>query len=297
MDNVLETDKKIYEAAKTIVFACMSNILIGLLTDTLGLWWNQDEAIIGIVFRCGFPMKNYCGGIWLVVFILYYVYYYRTKNLKQIKNKVKLSLFVLMIVMSSSKGALILLVAFWSLMNYENWFKIVKSQRRIVNIVLALLIIIVGVFFYKVVFASVYTFAYRMRGVTAVIEIITADLKSAFLGISNIAYSNTGLDYTTNMRDFFGWQASVEMAYVNIFVKYGMLGFAAYFIIFKRYFNSLSRLGKNDKTIVFAILGVLLLSGFVETYIVTIHYVVGPVMYCLINGMCNVKNINPSNEF
>ena len=41
-----------------------------------------------------------------------------------------------------------------------------------------------------------------------------------------------------------------------------------------------------DKSLVI----VLLISGLTETYAVSIHYVVGPVMYCLIRGVISQDN-------
>ena len=40
-----------------------------------------------------------------------------------------------------------------------------------------------------------------------------------------------------------------------------------------------------ENGIALSLIAVMLVSGFVETYIASVHYVVGPVIYCLLNGL------------
>lgn len=291
--DVFSTDYKIKIAARTAVFACVANGIIGLATGTLGLYWAPGDSILGFKFLNGFSMKNYCGGVWLIILILFYVYYLRTGKDKTVKNKFNLVICFFIILLSGSKGAAALAILFYCLINYEKWIGIIKSQRKLATIILGGVAVIVGIYLYNNVFINITTYAYRMRGLTALIENFTADSRHMLFGLSNIAFGNTYFDYTTNMRNYFGWQASVEMAYVNILIKYGVLGVIAFFLIFKRLFSSLYKLHQSDRTIAFALISVLLLSGFIETYMVTIHYVVGPLLYCLLNGLlCRKKNVN-----
>lgn len=50
-----------------------------------------------------------------------------------------------------------------------------------------------------------------MRGLSNLAEYMLQDSRNLFFGLSDIAYANSGVDYTTNMRRFLGWQSSVEM--------------------------------------------------------------------------------------
>lgn len=294
--NTFSKDYRFKIAARTAVFACVANGIIGLATGTLGLNWDPQEAILGFVFLNGFSIKNYCGGVWLIILILLYIYYLKAGKDKTLKNRFKLAICFLIILLSGSKGAAALAVLFYCLINYEKWIGIIRSQRKLATIILGGIAVLVGIYLYNNVFINVTTYAYRMRGVTALIENFKADSKSMLFGLSNIAYGNSQFDYTTNMRNYFGWQASVEMAYVNIFIKYGVLGAIAFALIVKRFFSGLPKLQPADKTIAFALISILLLSGFVETYMVTIHYVVGPLLYCLLNGIINQRtNVRGNN--
>lgn len=124
-----------------------------------------------------------------------------------------------------------------------------------------------------------------MRGLSNLVDYLLQNLKNLFFGISDIAYANTGFSYTTNMRQFLGWQSSVEMAYVNILIKNGLIGYASYILIFKDFLGDCKRCTVTDQSIVKSLVIVLLISGLTETYAASIHYVVGPVMYCLIRGL------------
>ena len=77
--SILSTNKRIKIAANAIFSGAVFSALIGLITGTLGFTLGSDESIVGILYVSGFQVKNYCGGIWLLLFILNYIYYiYRT---------------------------------------------------------------------------------------------------------------------------------------------------------------------------------------------------------------------------
>lgn len=124
-----------------------------------------------------------------------------------------------------------------------------------------------------------------MRGLSNLVDYLLQNSRNLFFGISDIAYANTGYSYTTNIRQFLGWESSVEMAYVNILIKNGLIGFISYILIFNNFLSDCKRCTVTNQSIVKSLVIVLLISGMVETYAVSIHYVVGPVMYCLIRGI------------
>ena len=78
---------------------------------------------------------------------------------------------------------------------------------------------------------------------------------------------------------------NISLLTVLVTLLLGILGFIVYFILFKEIIkNSKQKLGK-DKVLIYSILIIMILSGFTETYIASIHYVVGPTLFCLINGI------------
>lgn len=282
--SILSTNKRIKIAANAIFGGAIFSAFIGLITGTLGFSLESDESIVGILYVSGFQIKNYCGGIWLLLFVLNCIYYMRNGRLGH-KERTVLALFILLIVLSGSKGALVLSMIWILLINFDKILKLKKNQKRIFVFLAAIIACLIGVYIYNNILINVYTYAYRMRGLSNLVDYLLQDLRNLFFGVSDIAYANTGFSYTTNMRQFLGWQSSVEMAYVNILIKNGLIGYASYILIFKDFLGDCKRCTVTDQSIVKSLVIVLLISGLTETYAASIHYVVGPVMYCLIRGL------------
>ena len=136
-----------------------------------------------------------------------------------------------------------------------------------------------AIYLYNNILINIKTYAYRMRGFQNLLDYMLDDSKRLMFGISDIAYADNGNTYVNNIRSFLGWEASVEMAHVNILIKNGLLGVFPYIMIYKSYISEKKYLNSVDKSILLALIILMLISGFVETYIVSIHYVVGPVLY------------------
>ena len=212
--SILSTNKRIKIAASAIFSGAVFSALIGLITGTLGFTLGSDESIVGILYVSGFQVKNYCGGIWLLLFILNYIYYIRNGRLGY-KEKIVLTMFLFLIVLSGSKGALALSLIWILLINFDRILKFRKNQKKIFGFVVGIVACLIGVYIYNNILINVYTYAYRMRGLSNLVEYMLQDSRNLFFGLSDIAYANSGVDYTTNMRRFLGWQSSVEMAYVD----------------------------------------------------------------------------------
>lgn len=281
--SILSTNKRIKIVANAIFGGAIFSAFIGLITGTLGFSLESDESIVGILYVSGFQIKNYCGGIWLLLFVLNYIYYMRNGRLGH-KERTVLALFLLLIVLSGSKGALVLSMIWILLINFDKILKLKKNQKRIFVFLAGIIACLIGVYIYNNILINVYTYAYRMRGLSNLVDYLLQDLRNLFFGVSDIAYANTGYDYTTNIRQFLGWQSSVEMAYVNILIKNGLLGFIIYCFVFLHFYKE-SKYMVAENGIVLSLIAVMLVSGFVETYIASVHYVVGPVIYCLLNGL------------
>lgn len=281
--SILSTNKRIKIAANAIFGGAIFSAFIGLITGTLGFSLESDESIVGILYVSGFQVKNYCGGIWLLLLVLNYIYYMRNGRLGH-KERTVLALFLLLIVLSGSKGALVLSMIWILLINFDKILKLKKNQKRIFVFLAGIIACLIGVYIYNNILINVYTYAYRMRGLSNLVDYLLQDLRNLFFGISDVAYANTGYDYTTNIRQFLGWQSSVEMAYVNILIKNGLLGFIIYCFVFLHFYKE-SKYMVAENGIVLSLIAVMLVSGFVETYIASVHYVVGPVIYCLLNGL------------
>ena len=201
-----------------------------------------------------------------------------------------MTMFLFLIVLSGSKGAFALSLIWILLINFDRILKFRRDQKKLFVFFAGSVACLIGVFIYNNILINVYTYAYRMRGLSNLVDYLLQDSRNMFFGISDIAYANTGFSYTTNMRQFLGWQSSVEMAPVNILIKSGLIGFVSYILIFKDFLSGCKRCTAIDQSIVKSLVIVLLISGLTETYAVSIHYVVGPVMYCLIRGVISQDN-------
>lgn len=282
-ETFVSENKQIKVIGNAIFFGMIINSIIGVVTGTLGLYFNSNEAIFKVLFLGGLKIKNYCGGIWLIVYISYFIYYYRNGRLKN--HVIRFILLGILILLSGSKGACFLAIVFTLVMNFKSILKFKENQEKIFYTFLCIIIIFSAIYVYNNILINIPTYLYRIRGMQKLFNLLTKSFSQFMFGISNIAYANTGYDYTINMRNFLGWDASVEMAYVNIMIKNGFIGYLVYFIIFKDILKNSKMISKKEKNIVLCILIVMLLSGFTETYIASIHYVVGPALFCLINGV------------
>lgn len=281
---IIASNCRIKVLANSIMLGAIVTALIGIITGTLGLSFGTNESIIGILYLSGFSIKNYCGGIWLLLFILYYVYYFRAKLLKRINSLLFLAFLGFLLILSGSKGACLLCFIFLVMVNSRKIIIIGKKYKKIASIAFLISAIGIGIYIYSNILIRVDTYAYRMRGLQKLVSYMCTDMRKILFGVSDIAYANTGFNYTYNMRNFLGWEASVEMAYVNVLIKNGMLGIVCYTYVFIYLFKSCSN-DCRDRQIIISLLMVMLISGFVETYIVSVHYVVGPVLYCFIAGL------------
>lgn len=287
--SVLSTNKRIKIAANAIFLGAVFSAFIGLITGTLGLTLGSDESIVGILYVSGFQVKNYCGGIWMILFVLNYIYFKRTNQINTKRSVYTLCAISIFLILSGSKGACVLCVLFVLGVNYNKIVSLKKEQKKVFGFVFWVILILVAIYLYNNILINIKTYAYRMRGFQKLLDYMLDDSKRLMFGISDIAYADNGNTYVNNIRSFLGWEASVEMAPVNILIKNGLLGVFPYIMIYKSYISERKYLNSVDKSILLALIILMLISGLVETYIVSIHYVVGPVLYCLVNGIISQK--------
>ena len=287
-DYYLSDNRQIKIIGDALLCGMIFNSIVGLLTGTLGLSIGSKDAIINVLFQSGMEVKNYCGGIWLVVFIAYYIYYYRNGEVKN--HLVRFLLIGLLLLLSGSKGACFLVIVFILGINFKKVLSIKKNQAFLFYSVLIVVAIMISAYIYRNVLINIPTYAYRMRGIDKIIDISSKDFNRLMFGFSDIAYADTGFDYTINMRNYLGWSSSVEMAYINIIIKNGILGYIAYGYLFKNILKQSKKIAKKEKNIAKCMVAVMIFSGFTETYIASVHYVVGPALFCLVYSVLQKNN-------
>ena len=98
-----------------------------------------------------------------------------------------------------------------------------------------------------------------MRGFQNLLDYMLDDSKRLMFGISDIAYADNGNTYVNNIRSFLGWEASVEMAHVNILIKNGLLGDFPIYYDLQSYISEKKYLNSVDKSILLALIILMLI--------------------------------------
>ena len=281
---IIFSRERIKLVLNALLIGVVFNCIIGGITGTLGFFMDSQDSIIGILFLSGFQIKNYCGGFWLLILILNYLYYFMSEKINSIDYIKMLIVSFTFLILSGSKAAVLLGVVFLMVNNLNIIKSITRKYSKLAIPLIVVMLVIVGIYLYNNVFSNITTYAYRIRGLQKIFEIMHNDPSRFWFGFSDIAYGNSRQSYTINMRNFLGWEASIEMAYVNILIKNGVIGLAIYIYVYVRMYRNIKYISIKNSEVYISLLLVMLISGFVETYMVSIHYIFGPVMYCLISG-------------
>ena len=104
-----------------------------------------------------------------------------------------------------------------------------------------------------------------------------------------MAFDSSGASYEENIRSAVGWDGTVEVAYLNIIIKNGLIGLVGYFMIFKVYINQIFNLHNiKIKIMMYAYLVAFLVSGLFEAFVGDIKLPFSMLSYLI---LCNVKSL------
>ena len=266
---------------RVMAYACLTGVLVSIiacLIQGVPLTKETSEPTFGIVrfFTGGIRDKN-IATMMLAIILSLYIYSKDRNGYKGI-DIITSIIAIIMIIASSSRGAWIEVFVFLFMLNYKKISKITKAHRSIVVITLVLVIIpLVVVFFNKFILKSE-TYLFRYRGLTNYISMFGTDAFHMIFGNAELAYG-TGEDYAIAIRSVTGWNGTIEIAWLNILIKNGLLGIVAYIIIFSRAIHTAIKCNcMTDKTIYLAITITMIVTSFVAIYIQTIHGLFG--IYC-----------------
>ena len=285
-----------------VVLVCTSIISKGLIV-------NRDElifAIAGVIagvtisfvmslsdgdgigalgsFDGGILYKNYFAGDILCVLI-------GTTCLSLFRSQMTAGrLFIIccclaLIVISGSKGAALLAGFYVLTILFQGYYSINSRTEKTLLVVLIICILVPLMYLLIDWITDVETYQYRVRGFGNYLNYVAGDIKHIIIGNSSLLYSGRA-GYAQLFRELFGWNGSIEFAWLNVLMKHGVLGIIAYITILVRLFRSSNRCADDYKRFANAILLTLVLSSFVESYMETMHSVVGPFCFMLANGLC-----------
>ena len=287
-----------YKRMKTASDAVLCGTIVSLLLAILygySIVQSHSEITFGYTyaFSGGIYIKNFFGADMVVVFIgNYFAERYDKKTTGQ---KIIMVYSVLMLLLSNSRGAIVMLLVFLLSMQISVVRKISKRQRKSFTIALVLLCIAAFIVLFQEMALNSFNYMMRIQGFLNYISHKDTDLMRLLLGNAGEVYS-TELDYVTQFRVLYGWNGSVEFALLDILIKNGLVGLAGYVIIFYMYIRAFVKSDSWEyKAAGIAITVMLLISAFVETYIQSIHTPVGIYCYLVMGGfvgmsICSSKN-------
>lgn len=266
---------------RTMAYACLAGTIVTTLLCVIHgapLLKLASEPTLGYIyfFTGGIRDKN-IATMMIAIIISLYAYSIEKGHYKRI-DLIVTGLCSVIILAANSRGAWIELFFFIFMLNFRKIKRFAKKHRTI--IILSLLIVIIPLILYgynNIVMKSE-TYLYRYRGLTNYLSMYGSDSFHLIFGNAEMAYGSS-VDYATAVRSTTGWDGTIEIAWLNILIKNGLLGILAYGIIFIRAAVTIVKCNIiRYKTIYMAITVTLFVTSFVAIYIQTIHGLFG--IYC-----------------
>lgn len=271
---------------RTIAYAITCGAFIDLilaLVSGVPITMNSVEASFGIhwSYNGGIVFKNVATVLLSIIICL--ESYRKCGGRIHLVDKILLVGSLLGIVLSNSRGAWVITLAYVLSLNYEIIKYIGKKYRLLCLFTLAVTVVLVGVYTYRNIFSNSGTYMFRVRGWVNYINMYRSDYLKLFFGNGKIAYDQ-GTDYATAIRSVTGWNGSVEIAWLDILIKNGIIGLIGFVIIFARAFLiARSSLDMKIKSAYIAVMAALLLSTFAATYIQNVHQFYGIFSYTVMS--------------
>ena len=252
----------------------------------------KEEGIFNFGFTGGMQYKNFYAATLMGSFMCLFLYNRYVE--RRLEDMLLLFLEAVLIFFASARGTYIFLAIFlvgYITVNLHKKLSVKLDKKLYVLLVAAASVIVlvaVYIFVSKYVIKSE-TFLYRYRGVVNYLNYLDNDLFNIFFGDAKMAWSMPGLDYVRTVQHYVGWNGSYEMAFINVFIKNGLLGIVGFLLIFAYYIYWFMR-AKNEKYKIsgYLILFVFIVSSFVESFVSNIHAVFGIYCYIILSGVCGM---------
>lgn len=258
------------------------------------------DGIIPVGFNGGIEYKNFFGSILLAGFMG--IYLYNRFCRENLTDKIVMWLLIIALLLSSARSSYIFIVAFLVLVNIDRigkylhkfkpfqkltdlWLRCYHSHKIPlligVGLISAALILVTAVLLSKI--SS--TYAMRYRGVTEYLAYVHNDPFHLLFGNAETVWANSDLDYVASLRGILGWNTSFEVAFINVLIKNGLVGLIGFVFLFTYLAKSIRSGSLQNKLMLWSVMGILLLSTFVESFAANIHTLFGVYCYMLIAGI------------
>lgn len=281
---------KSYDDIRKIVYSITAGMIfsffIGIVSG-VGVCEAAADGILGIKMGLngGMVYKNYFAADMIVIILGLYICG-KENRFKNIDYVIMAVAFIALL-LSNSRGGLIILLSFFVACNYKLIYRIKKIYRKILIAFLVTTIVIVVIVVFSKIVLGFATFAYRFRGLINYLKYFEKDYFHMFLGNVESFYDKD-LSYVMAVRSTTGFDGSLEMAWLNILIKSGLCGVCGYILLFIRYFRFTKLQKAKSASIVVAIVVALLVSSFVEAYIQIVHSVFAIFLYLIVNSINSI---------
>lgn len=259
------------------------------------------EGMLRYGITGGVLYKNFYAAFLLGSFIglFYYNRYVEKIRMDQIIMKIQ----AVLILLSGAKGTYIFLGVFLILAhlaklgNYLLRFRVCRWALGVWNgwkkpyrVLFIAAVCVAGVLMIALAFAILVTvsdnYAIRFRGVVRYWHYVKHNPFRVIFGNAAQVWADPTVDYVSALRALVGKHTSYEMAFLNTFIKNGVLGLIGFAVLFAYLAFTACKVGtKQGKRMIFVIMFVLLLSSLVESFATNVHSIFGIVCYLYMSGL------------
>lgn len=288
-EGFIDSVKEIRILSYGVLAGCFVSMCLALISGHSMV--STSEGILGfnIAFDGGIQYKNYFGANMIAVFMGLYIYTRQTRK-RLIRDRAVMTVCIILIFLSGSRGAYLIFLTFLLSFNYDFFKKIHNRQRKLLICIMVVTGAFAFVYLYDNIALNSSTYMYRVRGLLNYLEYFTGDWFHMIFGNAEMAYENK-LNYVMSVRSVVGWDGSLEFAWLDVIIKNGFFGVVGYLVIFIRALKiSFKSEQWGIKTACIAVTLALLLSSLVETYMQSIHAVFGVYSYLVIAALCGMMH-------
>lgn len=287
-----------YRQVRLMAYACFFGVIASMIlcvVNGVPLISPVNESNVGIMysFNSGIRGKE-ASTMMIAVIMSIYIYYKESMILKQI-DVMLIVIATILLILSNSRGAWIEIAVFLFTLNYKKIGRFSKAHRRFITLIAFLIITPLVVYIYNSIILQSDTYLHRYKGWVYYLNYFSEDTFHMVYGNAELIYDKE-VDYVTKIRSIIGWGGTLEMAWLNILIKNGILGLIAYTIIFAR--AIITAVKCEDyirKTIYIAVIMTVLASSLVSDYIQSVHGLFG--IYCYLIMAYYLGKIRENNYY
>lgn len=286
-ENVLDSYKEIRSASYGILAGILLVFIVSIITGSK-IFSGVTEGLVSWGLSMGMKEKNSFGMDLIAAFTGIYIYYKSVERKKV--DLLVMWLITILVIASHARIAWLLFLFLIGMLNIKKVLYIKKKHRRLFIIFSIIVAAILLLFTLQYTIRESENIAIRVRGLTNWLNYFKGDWFHLLFGNAALAWADTSLDYTRNVRSVTGWNGTLEMAFLGILIKNGALGFVGYIIFFAHYMKcTLNMENVEIKDYMISLLSVALLSMISESFMINLAVTFGTYYYILMSGMIGLE--------